>query len=382
MDLTHVSLFSGIGGIDLAAEWAGFTTIAFVENNEYCQKVLNKHWPSVPIVEDIRDVTKEKIMAYTESREPREQTEQEGGQDTGRGSSEEKNRQLNRATGDDTKPIKPITLITGGFPCQPVSVAGKRRGKEDDRWLWPEMLRVIKELKPTWVVGENVAGLIRMGLDDCVSDLVHEGYEVQSFLIPACAVNAPHRRDRVFIVAHTENSRCGRGSNQECATEQNRILQGESTGCEMGCKAERCDREPNVANSERSNKQGECECGQRERESGGCCSTTDVADTNTEGRQGYRGLRECRGEWITRQGNSPLKGVGESQSSMRRVLDGIPEGLDSSRWDKEWEGVPRVAKGVKNRVDRLRCLGNAVVPQQVYPILKAIAEAMAKQWSS
>src|SRR4051812_45727132 len=115
MQLTHLSLFSGIGGIDLAAQWAGFETVAFVEKDKFCQQILVKHWPEVPIYDEIKTF--------------------------------------------DGSVFADITLLTGGFPCQPFSQAGKRRGKEDDRYLWPEMLRVISEAKPTWVVGENVAGI-------------------------------------------------------------------------------------------------------------------------------------------------------------------------------------------------------------------------------
>lgn len=158
MKLTHVDLFSGIGGFALAARWTGLETVVFCEMDKFCQKVLNKHWPEVPIIEDIK--------TFNGSR------------------------------------FSNVFLLTGGFPCQPFSCAGKRRGKEDDRYLWPEMLRVISEVKPRWVIGENVAGFINMGLDDCISDLEGEGYEVQAFIIPACAVNAPHRRDRVWIVAN------------------------------------------------------------------------------------------------------------------------------------------------------------------------------------
>lgn len=161
--LTVGSLFSGIGGFDLGLERAGFKIKWQVEINEFCQKILTKHWPKVPKFRDIRDCGEHNLEA--------------------------------------------VDLICGGFPCQPFSIAGKRKGKEDERALWPEMLRVISELKPAWVVGENVAGFISLGLDDCLSDLENQGYETQAFIIPACAINAPHKRDRVWIVAYAESSR-------------------------------------------------------------------------------------------------------------------------------------------------------------------------------
>ena len=323
--MKHISLFSGIGGDTLAAQWAGFETVLFVETDKFCQKVLNKHWPDVPIIGDIKDATKEKVMAYTEhngrakTKNQREysqnQCEGKTGQNVCVNESQGTCSTRRIARGDDCSrregisTVNPITLITGGFPCQPVSVAGKQRGKEDDRWLWPEMLRVISEIRPTWVVAENVAGLLRMGFRDCISDLESAGYETTSFLIPACAVNAPHRRDRVFIVGY---------SNRERELQPQRAIR---------------DIRGRIGNN-----------GQ------------DVADTDRQGLQGHRGLRECGGQWLTWKGGEPLEGIWESEPP-----------------------VGRVASGISQRVDRLKALGNAIVPQQIYPILKAIADIESRR---
>lgn len=153
---THLDLFSGIGGFALAAGWAGFKTIGFCDNEPYAQAVLKKHWPDVPIHGDIKTL--------------------------------------------DGTAYRGVTLLTGGFPCQPFSNAGKRRGKDDDRYLWPQMLRVIQEARPDWIVGENVVGIIGLALDQVLSDLEKEGYEVEAIIVPACGVDANHRRNRVWIV--------------------------------------------------------------------------------------------------------------------------------------------------------------------------------------
>jgi len=166
-----LDLFSGIGGFSLGLERAGMETVAFCEIEDYPVKILNKHWPDVPVFRDVRKLNK-KVLINEVSNVP--------------------------------------DIIVGGFPCQPFSVAGKQKGKEDDRHLWPEMFRLIKEIRPRWVIGENVAGFIRMALDDVLSDLESEGYRCQAFVIPACAVNAIHRRDRVWIVAYS-SGKCGNG---------------------------------------------------------------------------------------------------------------------------------------------------------------------------
>ncbi len=170
-NMTHGSLFSGIGGFDLAAEWMGWQNLFHCEMNPFGQKVLNHYWPDAEL---FTDITKSNFTKYA-----------------------------NR-----------IDILTGGFPCQPYSHAGKRLGKEDDRHLWPEMLRAIREIQPSWVVGENVSGLISWNdglvFHEVQTDLEAEGYEVQPFVLPACAVNAPHRRDRVWFIAYSKSNHAGR----------------------------------------------------------------------------------------------------------------------------------------------------------------------------
>lgn len=269
--LTHLSLFSGIGGLDLAAERAGFRTVGQCEFADYPYQVLCRHWPDVPKWRDICTLS--------------------GGDFCDR-------------TG-----LRTVDVLSGGFPCQPFSVAGKRRGTEDDRYLWPEMLRVIKELRPAWVVGENVAGIINMALDQVLSDLEAQGYETRTFVIPACGVDAPHRRDRVAIISYNNAIRRSvRGS------ERKRIYRDKT---------------------------------RNETDSGG----SDVADSNQQMRNRPRQYKDTAGR----------------------------EGLANGSWWPAEPRVGRVAHGVSHRVDRLRCLGNAVVPAQFYPIFKGIAELFGRE---
>ncbi len=320
--LTHFSLFSGIGGIDLAAEWAGFTTVGQCEWADYPTKVLEKHWPYVPRWRDIRSVTAEDFYNRTG--------------------------------------LRTVDLISGGFPCQPFSVAGKQKGKRDDRYLWPEMLRVIREIKPTWVLGENVPGILRIAGKTVCEDLEREGYAVAVFNFEAAAVGAPHRRDRVFFVAHSTSLQC------DTRAKKQRILRTvQKNRREYDYSYRPSETRGEIVADTESRKSGEQESWNRREGIGrGSEKVIDVADTARVYVQGQH----------NGQGKGQLGGSGRRavESGLGMLVDGLSCWLDGY-WRVE-PNIPRVATGVKNRVNRLKCLGNAVVPQQVYPILKAIAE--------
>ncbi len=215
--MRHLDLFSGIGGFALATEavW-GDVEHVFCDNDPFSQVILKKYWPNALIYGDIRELTAERITTDTEGRRARVR-EQEGAS-TGKP-------EVSPGNGNRVA----IDILTGGFPCQPFSAAGRRRGTEDDRHLWPEMLRVIRETNPTYIVGENVGGFITweggLVFEQVCTDLEEAGYEVCPLVIPACAVNAPHRRDRVWIAAHRlstgARSESGETSDQGRPTSEN-----------------------------------------------------------------------------------------------------------------------------------------------------------------
>ena len=307
-----------------------------VENNEFCVKVLNKHWPDVPKFGDIRNVGR--------------------------------------------KELAPVDLIAGGFPCQPFSVAGKRRGTEDDRHLWPEMLRIISELKPAWVLGENVPGIIPIFFDQAVSDLEAEGYTCEAFVLPAAAFDAPHRRDRLFIVAYSSNrgfsqpnsnKSSNSGGNNQALEQSGENFKGLSSSdskvitnpSEIRCKRgfnigkERQIQENKVWNDQKNNK-------------------VRKGWKSIFGKNGYLGFvansKIIKGHECIDEGSSEPQGsTQEFRDSNRKNNSNL------TRWSPE-PRIRRVDARVPRGVDRLAALGNAVVPQVAEHIGKIILQADKK----
>jgi len=288
MQRTQLDLFSGIGGFALACRWLGIETIGFCEIESYAQRVLRKNFPGIRIFEDVRKLQ----------------------------------------TDEFPRPW----LITGGYPCQPFSQAGKRRGEKDDRHLWPPMFEIIRSCRPDWVLAENVAGHISMGLDEVLSDLESEDYTVQPIIVPACAVDAPHRRERVWIVGHSNrgDSRLQPGALDEKAGTFPARKKQIQPGIEVR------DSSNDVAYSERD------------------------ATRSTQREKG---------------GFNRHKGENTNERERYEMGGDSPNG--SGFWSAEPD-VGRVADGIPSRVDRLRGLGNAIVPQVAYEIINAMIKADEK----
>lgn len=410
--MTHIDLFSGIGGFAYAAQqvWPDYRNLFFCDNNKFCQAVLHKNFGRDSLIYgDIREVTVERVIADTEQfgllqREHEKRTRQKEGIFEGG--------------------VKLVDLLTGGFPCQPFSAAGKRKGRDDERHLWPEMFRVIKAFRPRWVIGENVRGLVNiengMALQQVFLDLESIGYAVQAFIIPACAVNAPHRRDRIWIVAHAERSRAGSVSgeiaNEGRGTGENRresIRQADGAACSMRIAAADC----YADNSKRTGcegKYGETEAEPYcNRQDNGLFESADrhAPDPKHEGHVGWRSSSRGNGDGIqegeqagqvsrgatsrcgedrfdvgnsegTRQScgfdgqgqeqyggasESGFEGWGQSwlevATRLCRVDDGLSTGVDGLKLSKS-----------KHREERLKALGNAIVPQVAIEIMRAIKE--------
>lgn len=311
--MTHLSLCSGIGGLDLAAEWAGLETVAQCEIDAYASKVLAKNFPGVPNLHDIRTVTNERLA------------------DLG---------------------IRTPTVISAGFPCQPYSLAGKGLGDRDDRDLWGEVARVVGEIRPRWFVGENTPGLFARSnqryFRRVLDDLVALGYSVGWGIWGACDVGAPHKRQRVFIIANKNSDATFK---RFVSDEIQRGVPSQGRNEENKRRVRPCGVQPFGICSSPS---GKIDWWQVEPDVGG--SLNGFSER----------LDKVRG----------LSNEAKNRANSLRALSFEAPSYYAKGWaDGSWEsGIERVSIIVDNRVDRLRCLGNAVVPQQAYPIFKAIAE--------
>jgi DNA (cytosine-5)-methyltransferase 1 len=295
-----LDLFSGIGGFSLGAEANGIPTVAFVEKDPFCQKVLRKHWSNTPIISDIRTVKGEDY-------------ETDG-----------------------------VTIISGGFPCQPFSQAGKRKGKDDDRYLWDETLRVVAETKPEWFIGENVDGLVSiqdgMVLRQVQDDLEKEGFQVQCLVIPASSIGAWHQRKRVWIIGHNVSNSIGELSDgrsstaKHSKTKQKWVVSDEAKNWnKVRSETERCGKQTTTRG--------------------------DVSDSKGEGLQGYRvqtNMEKDEGQVSSISSPQGQRTWWQTECSVRGVPHGISYELD------------------KDRANRIKALGNSIVPQIAYQLFKSI----------
>lgn len=324
--MTHGSLFSGIGGFDLASEWMGWTNVFNCDIEEFPRQVLKYHFPNAIQYDDIKQT-------------------------------------------DFTAHAGQIDVLTGGFPCQPYSHAGKRLGKEDDRHLWPEMLRAVREIRPRWIVGENVRGLLSWNdglvFEEVHTDLEAEGYEVQAFILPAAGVNAPHRRERIWFIAHTNSNckselsehdtkRCRElgesssntngiryrgGASEGCSKrQQGKLLQNQQERREVDCEAQRYSGEQfysdTLCKRLQGNKFNETSAGKERKQKNSRYTASQLYQTQN---------------WEQFPTQSPICG-GD---------DGLPRELDAISFSK-W------------RIESIKGYGNAIVPQVAYRLLQSI----------
>lgn len=354
--MRHLDLFSGIGGFALAARRVGWETIGFCEIDEYCQKVLAKHWPGVPIYDDIEKLSYAEGVLWQEI---------VGDESNGYVPSDE------RLPGEGHF-IGPVDIITGGFPCQDISYAGKGAGIEGERsGLWTELARLIGDIRPRYAVLENVAALLNRGLDRVAGDLAQIGYDAEWYCIPASAVGAPHRRDRAWIIAYPNGDRLRNEHQHE--TEQPELAQPADDGAQE-----------RMADTDRRGREGERQQKHREqqRPSRGEPDRRDPrrrrdremgnADQPRLERWLGESLRECTGERAAWQaGALPDTGCRSGEGPGSEIVGGSL----ASWWFSE-PAVGRVAHGIPRRVDRLRALGNAIVPQVAEVIFRAINESL------
>ena len=370
--MRHGSLFSGIGGFDLASEWMGWENSFHCEWNPFGQKVLKYYWPKAI---SYHDITKTDFTIH-------------------RGA---------------------IDILTGGFPCQPYSTAGKRKGKEDERHLWPEMLRAIREIRPRWVVGENVRGLISWNgglvFEEVQSELEAQGYRVQPFLLPAASVNAPHRRDRIWFVAYTDHEG-GCSEPREVSSKDGEVPQRNNHAEPSNSSVQWSSEDPMCSGFLHGKpiEKGTEVWQQRNTSPGGgngvYLQERDATNTELQGLQGYSNSREVRGEKgevggernqsSTEPTSSNRESVTSNSQSTRQQTCTFGQreeqlgGRNISMGPGQWDWFPTVPPicsrndGLSDRLDgitfskwrneSIKAGGNAIVPQVALQIFKAIKE--------
>ena len=392
MKLKLLDLFSGLGGFSLGLERTGyFETAAFCEIDKYCTLLLNKHWKGTKVYDDVRKITKEQF---------------------------------------DEDGIPYPDIITGGFPCQSFSVAGKQKGTSDSRYLWPEMFRIIQVFQPRFVIGENVRGIVNIEdgvvFETVCANLESEGYEIQPFNIPAAGVGAPHRRERIWFIAtnvanpirNHEGRTISRGNGEEDRVqEEHRENHRSSRFFSRASEIRNADHghETDVANADRGLRGGRRTIGSSGADREGELHLTQETQTRehlrgeTIGRSSVRGETKnvantntglCDGEnhevqsgGETTDNGSSGRGtadVANTEGSTRNVdetisRDGeskaqeIPRDGSSLRGESSWwdiePNVGRVAHGLSGRVHRLKGLGNSIIPQIAEEIGKAFIKA-------
>jgi len=334
MMLRHFDVCSGIGGFSLGFRWAALSEpVAFCEIDPYCQKVLAKNFPNIPIFNDVKELVNDRP--------------------------------------ESTRTIPDHDILTSGYPCQPFSVAGQRRGEEDERNIWRFVFEIVKRKHPTWCVFENVYGHIAMGLDQVLHDMESEGYSTQTFVVPACSLNAPHKRDRLWIVGNSEHdgslaSKIRRG-NQETS-------RGTSQGQNQAEQSSRTSRRKDnvtLADTKSEGLQG------LDKHSPTISTERDeITDIGTKGsRDKNVANTKCMGRESRTSVREELAREESHGKFNNRSTDGSAQERARSWWDVE-PNVGRVAYGIPSRVDRLRGLGNAIVPQIAMQIGLSIKEAM------
>ena len=326
--MTHLDLCSGIGGFHLAAEWAGFETVGFAEVESYCCKLLAQKWPKIKNYGDLRRAD------FSELR--------------GR-----------------------VDVLSAGVPCQPASLAGKRRGKKDDRWLWDAVLDVVGRVQPVWCIFENPLGILSLDeFGGVLLRLESFGYQVRAFSVPANAVGAKHRRQRVFIVANASGRRCDReGERQDQQPGRTEAIRASETMADAdGARSEACN---TVSGGDLSQERNDH---QRDRET--------LADAGCFPEEHDGGLRTASSTQFTQTGISGLY-PGLTEPGIRLSTDGISDRLDPAQVDAAVLKMPPLTasplvqgRKIRDRSAQLKALGNSVVPQQAYPFFEAIGKTI------